>query len=86
MPNPNRGLYKVFVIDPRGTGKVLLDGKTVIATSETEAQMKAGVGQVLSDAGLEFEQADVYAELIAAFVRPRKETQKVVIAKESEAD
>ena len=48
--------------------------------------MKAGVGQVLSDAGLEFEQADVYAELIAAFVRPRKETQKVVIAKESEAD
>jgi hypothetical protein len=80
----NRGLYKVYVVDPRGTGKVLLDGKTVIATSETEAQMKAGVGTVISDAGLEFEQVDVYSELISTFIRPRKETQKVVIAQKDE--
>ena len=82
MANATRSLYKVYVVDPRGTGKLLLDGKAVIATSEGEAQMKAGVGTVLNDNSLEFEQADIYCELIATFIRPRKETQKVVIAKE----
>lgn len=86
MAGSNRSLYKVYVVDPRKAGKVLMDGKTVIAISEGEAQMKAGVGEVIAKEGLDFEQVDVYCEKVAEFIRPRKDTQKVVIAKDEESD
>lgn len=86
MAGINRSLYKVYVVDPRKAGKVLLDGKTVIAITEGEAQMKAGVGEVVAKEGLDFEQVDIYCEKIAEFIRPRKDTQKVVIAKDEDGD
>lgn len=82
----NRGLYKVYVVDPRGSGIVLMDGKTVIATNEGEAILKAGVAQVANEKGLELEQVDHYAEHISNFIRPRKETQRVKVVKEEEED
>lgn len=85
MSGLSRSVFKVYVVDPKGSGKVLLDGKSVIAVSEGEAQLKAGVGQVASDAGLDVDQVDIYCEKVAEFVRPRRETQKVVIAKDNDA-
>jgi hypothetical protein len=87
MPNQNRSLWRVYVVDPRGSGKVLMDGaKPVVAVTEGEAQLKAGVGQVAAEAGLDIEQVDIYCEKIAEFVRPRRETQKVVLAKDDDKD
>ena len=43
--------------------------------------MKAGFGSVVTDAGLDLEQVDVYCEKIAEFIRPRKDIQQVVISK-----
>jgi hypothetical protein len=77
-----RSLYKVYVVDPRGGGKVLMDGKSVIAENAERAILKAGVAASIGD--LELEQVDVYAEQVATFIRPRKETQKVKIAEKDE--
>jgi len=81
-----RSLYRVYVIDPRKTGKILLEGKMVIAENENQALLKAGVSQIAEQAGLELEQVDVFAEPVATFIRPRKETQRVKIAKEEEEE
>jgi hypothetical protein len=78
-----RTLFKVYVVDPRGTGK-LIGEKTVIADNESQATLKAGVAQIASEQGLELEQVDIYVENIAQFIRPRKETQKVRIAKDED--
>jgi hypothetical protein len=86
MSNPNRSIFKVYVVDPRGSGTVLLDGKSVVAISEGEAQLKAGVGQIASEKNFDLEQVDIYCEKIAEFIRPRKDKQRVVIAKEGETD
>lgn len=84
MTGQQRSLYRVYVVDPRGSGKVLLEGKPVIAEDEAKATLKAGVAQAADGAGLELEQVDVYAEHIGTFIRPRKETQKVQVVKETE--
>ena len=42
------------------------------------------MAQIASEQGLELEQVDIYVENIAQFIRPRKETQKVRIAKDEE--
>ncbi len=86
MANPNRSLWKVYAVDPRKSGKVLMDGKSVVAITEGEAQMKSGVGEIIAKEGLDFEQVDIYCEKIAEFIRPHKDTQKVVIAKDEEID
>jgi hypothetical protein len=78
-----RTLFRVYVVDPRGAGK-LIGEKSVIAESESQATLKAGVAQIASDQGLELEQVDIYVENVATFIRPRKETQKVKIAKDEE--
>jgi len=80
-----RSLFKVYVVDPRKAGK-LLDEKTVIAETEEQALLKAGVASVASDAGLELEQVDTYVEQVAQFIRPRKETQKVKVVAPDEDD
>jgi hypothetical protein len=78
-----RSLWRVYVVDPRGSGKVIAEGlKPVVAVTEGEAQLKAGVGQIAAEAGLDIEQVDIYCEKIAEFIRPRRETQKVVLAKD----
>ena len=81
-----RTLFRVYAVDPRKGGKVLMDGKPVIAQNENQAMLKAGVAQVADDAGLEIEQMDVYVEEVGTFIRPRKETQRVKIAKTDEDD
>ncbi len=86
MTKPGRGLYKIYVVDPRNSGKVLMDGKGAIAESEEKALLKAGVAQAASEAGLELEQVDIYAELVATFIRPRTDTQKVKIVKDDKED
>jgi len=86
MPNPNRSLWKVYVVNPKGSGTVLLDGISVVAATEAEAREKVGVGKVIASAGLDYDQADVYAEKVAEFVRPRKETQRVVLAKDQDSE
>jgi hypothetical protein len=79
-----RSLFEVFVVDPRKNGKILLDGKRVIAENENQAMLKAGVGTIAAENNLELEQVDVYVRLIGTFVRPRKETQKVEIIDKEE--
>lgn len=79
-----RTLFAVYVVDPRKNGKVLLDGKRVIAVNENQAMLKAGVAEVAEKEGLELEQVDVYVDCIGTFIRPRKETQKVKVVKEDD--
>ena len=79
-----RTLFKVYVVDPRKNGKILLDGKLVIAVNENQAMLKAGVADIADKVGLELEQVDVYVQTIGTFIRPRKETQRVKITKEED--
>jgi hypothetical protein len=81
-----RGIWHVYVVDPRKGGKILLDGMSVIAGTEAEAQIKANIAQVIQDAGLDFGQVDIYCELVAHFIRPRKDVHKVILAKDEESD
>ena len=76
-------LYKVYVVDPRKLGK-LLDETIVIAETEEQALLKAGVAQTAEKAGLELEQVDTLVDQLGAFIRPRKETQRVKMVKEDE--
>ena len=80
-----RTLFKVFVVDPRKSGKILSE-KAVIAENENQAMLKAGVLQTCSEAGLELEQADVYCQKVGTFIRPRKDTQRVKVVKTDEED
>ena len=87
MTNPNRSLWRIYAVDPRGAGKVIMNGtEVVVASTESEALLKSGVGAEAAKAGLDISQIDVYAERIAEFIRPRKDTQKVVMAKEGDLD
>jgi len=79
-----RTLFAVYVVDPRKNGKILMDGKRVIAVNENQAMLKAGVAEVADAEGLDLEQVDVYVDVIGTFIRPRKETQKVKVVKEDE--
>ena len=80
-----RSLYKVYVVDPRKLGK-LLDETTVIAETEEQALLKAGVAQTAQKAGLELEQVDTFVDELGQFIRPRKETQRVKMVKEEDDD
>ncbi|MEA3431770.1 MAG: hypothetical protein U9R01_03695 [candidate division WOR-3 bacterium] len=79
-----RTLFKVYVVDPKKNGKILLDGKLVIAVNENQAMLKAGVADIADKAGLDLEQVDVYVQTVGTFIRPRKETQRVKITKEGD--
>ena len=79
-----RTLFKVYVVDPRKNGKILLDGKLVIAVNENQAMLKAGVADVAEKAGRDLDQVDVYVQTIGTFIRPRKETQRVKMVKDEE--
>lgn len=79
-----RSLWRIYVVDPRKGGAILMNGNVVVAKNENEALLKAGVAQVVSDIGRELDQVDVYAEKIGTFIRPRKEAQRVKISKEDE--
>ena len=81
-----RTLYRVYVVDPRKGGKILLNGEAVIALNENQAMLKVGIAKIASDIGREIEQLDVYVEEVGTFIRPRKETQRVKITKEDEED
>ena len=81
-----RTLFKVYVVDPRKTGTILMDGKLVIAVNENQAMLKAGVAEVAQKHNRELEQVDVYVQEIGTFIRPRKETQRVKVAKDEEED
>lgn len=80
-----RTLFKVYVVDPRKSGKILAE-EAVIAENENQAMLKAGVVQVCAKEGLELEQADVYCQKIGTFIRPRKDTQRVKVVKTDEED
>jgi hypothetical protein len=96
VPNPNRSLWKLYVVDPRGPGRLLFESEPIIAATENEVQLKSGIGKVISDAGLDVlepvrdwgyaPQVDIYCEKIAEFIRPRKDTQKVVLAKDGDQE
>jgi len=79
-----RTLFKVYVVDPRKGGKILMNGEPVIAANENQAMLKVGVAKVAGDVDLDIEQVDVYVEEVATFIRPRKETGKVKIVKDEE--
>jgi len=80
-----RTLYKVFVVDPRKSGKILSE-VAVIAENENQAMLKANVLDVAEKAGMELEQLDVYCQLIGTFIRPRKDTQRVKVVKTEEEE
>ncbi len=78
-----RGLYLVIVVDPRKNGKVILK-EDVIAVSDEDAKLKA-LTKVKLPEGLEFDDVDVTVmDYNGNFIRPKKETQKVKIAKDDE--
>ena len=78
-----RSLYKVYVVDPRKLG-TLLGEKTVIAETEEQALLKAGVVGIAEKAGLELEQVDTQVWCLGTFIRPRKETQRVKMVKDED--
>lgn len=75
-----RYLFKVYVVDPRKSGKVLIDGVSIIASNENEAVMKLDVVNVARNAGLDIDDVDYIAIKIFA-IRSKTETQKVEIVK-----
>lgn len=79
-----RTLFRVYVVDPRKNGKVLMDGKPIIAENENQAMLKAGVAQVAAEQNVDIEELDVYVDEVGTFIRPRKSTQKVRIVKEDD--
>ena len=78
-----RSLYKVYVVDPRKLGK-LLSGVTVIAETEEQALLKAGVAEIAKSVSLEIEQVDTQVVCFGSFIRPRRETRKVKIVKDED--
>ncbi len=80
-----RSLFKVYIVNPKKNG-TLLDEKTVIAETEEQALLKAGVAQVADTAGLDLEQVDTLVENLGVFIRPRQETQRVKVTKEDDDD
>ncbi len=79
-----RTLFKVYVVNPKKNGELLLDGKSVIAINENQAMLKAGVAEIAEKVGLDLDQVDVYVQAIGTFIRPRKDIQRVKITKEEE--
>lgn len=78
-----RSLYKVYIVDPRKLGKLLAE-VTVIAETEEQALLKAGVAELAKTVGLEIEQVDTYSMSLGSFIRPRRETRKVEIVKDED--
>ena len=79
-----RTLYKVYVVDPRKGGEILLDGKSVIAKDQQQAMLKAGVLDIALKVGLDIEDVDVYVKEVGTFIRPKKSTQRVKVVKEED--
>ena len=81
-----RTLFRVYVVDPRKGGKVLMNGDPIVAANENQAMLKIGVAKIAADVGLDLEQVDVYVEEVATFIRPRKETRRVKIVKDDDEE
>lgn len=79
-----RGIYTIYVVDPRKQGKVLAKIEDIIATDEEQAILKANVGAVAEKAGRDIEQVDIKAVGTGDFIRARKETRQVKIVKEED--
>jgi hypothetical protein len=76
-----RSLFKVYLVDPRKNGKIIIDGKAVIAINENQAMLKAGLAEIAAKEDRELEDFDVYVQLIGTFIRPRTDIQRVKIEK-----
>lgn len=79
-----RTLFRVYVVNPKKNGKILINGNAVIAENENQAMLKVGVAEVATKEGVDIEDLDVYIEKVGTFIRPRKKTQKVQIVKEED--
>ena len=79
-----RGLYDVYVVDPRKQGRLIDVVKGVIAKDQNEAIMKANVVKIAQSVGLELDEVDYYANCIGCFIRPRKETHKVKVVRDDD--
>jgi hypothetical protein len=76
--NEMRGLYKVYVVDPRKQGK-LLEEATVIAKEDT-VFLKIDIAGIARKVGLDVDEVDVITQFIGD-VRARKEAQRVKVVK-----
>ncbi len=81
-----RTLYRVYVVDPRKGGQILLNGEPVIAKNENQAMLKVGILTIAEKVGREIEDLDVYVEEVGTFIRPKKDTQRVKVVKTDEED
>ena len=81
-----RTLFRVYVVNPKKNGKILVNGEAVIAVNENQAMLKAGVAQVAAKENVDIEDLDVYVEEVGTFIRPRKKAEKVRIVKADEED
>ena len=81
-----RTLYRVYMVDPRKNGQILMSGKEVIAENENQAMLKVGVAEVAASVGVDLEEVDVFVEVVATFIRPRKSTQRVKVVKDNDED
>jgi hypothetical protein len=80
--NKNRSVYRVIAVDWK-TGKVVLD-EIVVEKNEQMATMKA---MTQSKVTIDLDRVDIGCTVVIAdFVRPKKETQKVVIEKEEKEE
>ena len=84
MTAEKRKLCRVYVVDPRGEGAVLLEKLVIVPESgdDSRAILKALVGSSITS----LDKVDTYVEEIATFIRGGKETQKVVIVKDDNSD
>jgi len=76
----NRSLYQVFIVDPKKS--IVIFSDTFIALNEDMAKMSAMVKAGTDGVSVNPEKHDIGCTcLCAGFIRPKKETQKVVIDK-----
>ncbi len=75
-----RSLFKVYVVDPKGDGKVVIED-TQIAETQEKALLKSIAA---SGKQVDVDKVDTLVVTLGTFIRPRKETQKVEMVKPEE--
>lgn len=80
-----RSVFQVFAVDPK-TAKILVDER-VVARDSSEATLKAVAKAQAGGQTIDFDRVDIGCTVvIEGFIRPKKETQKVVIEKEEKEE
>jgi hypothetical protein len=74
-----RKLCRVYVVDPKGEGKVIKEELAIVPESadDSKAILKSLAGMEIKN----LDSFDIYVEDIATFIRGKKEVQRILITK-----